>query len=68
MAAVTLTLTGNNAGAVSRLGRAIQRAAASWDDNRVVGTLTVTDTATSVAPYTITWTTNAGQSITEVIG
>jgi hypothetical protein len=68
MAVITLTLTANNAGSVARLGKAIQRAAASWDDNRAVGTLTVADNDSNSAPWTVSWTTNAGVSYVEKIG
>lgn len=69
MAANTLTLTGNNAAAISRLGKAISRAAATAQvDNRAVGTFTVLDTSTALAPWTLTYTDAAGVSHVEVIG
>jgi hypothetical protein len=59
----TLTLTGKNAAEVRRIARALIQGAASYDDNRVVGTFTATDASPSV----IVTTDALGNSITTTV-
>jgi hypothetical protein len=68
MAATTLTLTGLNAAQIMELGTAITALAATFSDNRAVGTFTVVDTSTASNPWTVTSVDAAGTTRTRVVG